>query len=77
MMTLSKRASLAILVVVLPSLTGCTRHSKNERYYLIAANTAVPYWKAAAAGLAAAGAEYGVTVDTRGPAGLNSPGGGG
>ena len=56
---------------MLPLLAGCTRHSKNERYYLIATNTAVPYWQSAAAGLAAAGAEYGVTVDTRGPAGLN------
>jgi len=71
MMTLSKRISLALLTVVLSLLTGCTRHSKNERYYLIATNTEVPYWKSAAAGLAAAGAEYGVTVDTRGPAGLN------
>jgi ribose transport system substrate-binding protein len=31
----------------------------------------VPYWKSGAAGFAAAGAEYTVTVDTRGPAGLN------
>jgi ribose transport system substrate-binding protein len=71
MMTLSKRISLALMVAVLPLLAGCTRHSKNEQYYLIATNTAVPYWKSAAAGFAAAGAQYGVTVDTRGPAGLN------
>jgi ribose transport system substrate-binding protein len=31
----------------------------------------VPYWKTAAEGFAAAGAQYGVSVDTRGPAGLN------
>jgi ribose transport system substrate-binding protein len=71
MMTLSKRISLALLAAVLPLLTGCTRHSKSEQYYLIATNTAVPYWKSAAAGFAAAGVEYGVSVDTRGPAGLN------
>ena len=71
MMALSKRISLALLTAVLPLLTGCTRHSKNEQYYLIATNTEVPYWKSAAAGFAAAGAEYGVTVDTRGPAGFN------
>ena len=70
-MTLSKRSSIAILTAVLSLLTGCTRHSKNERYYLVATNTSVPYWKSAAAGLAEAGAEYGVTVDTRGPASLN------
>ena len=56
---------------MLPLLAGCTRHSKSEQYYLIATNTAVPYWKSAADGFAAAGAEYGVSVDTRGPAGLN------
>ena len=71
MMTLSNRISLALLAVVLPLLAGCTRHSKSEQYYLIATNTAVPYWKTAADGFAAAGAEYGVSVDTRGPAGLN------
>jgi len=71
-MTLSKRISLALLAVVLPLLAGCTRHGKSEQYYLIATNTAVPYWKSAAAGFAAAGAEYGVSVDTRGPAGLNA-----
>jgi ribose transport system substrate-binding protein len=70
-MKLSKRISFALLAAVLPLLAGCTRHSKNEQYYLIATNTAVPYWKSAAAGFAEAGAEYGVAVDTRGPAGLN------
>src|SRR5882672_3777200 len=71
-MMLSKRISFALLAAVLPLFAGCTRHSKSgEHYYLVATNTAVPYWKAAAAGFAAAGAEYGVTVDTRGPAGLN------
>src|SRR5207249_10662601 len=68
MMTLSKRISLALLAAVLPLLAGCTRHSKKEQYYLIATNTAVPYWKTAADGFAAAGVEYGVSVDTRGPA---------
>jgi ribose transport system substrate-binding protein len=70
-MRLGKRIFLALFAVVLPSLAGCTRHSKSEHYYLVATNTAVPYWKAGAAGFAAAGAEYAVTVDTRGPAGLN------
>jgi ribose transport system substrate-binding protein len=70
-MMVSKRISFVLLAAVLPLLAGCTRHSKSEQYYLIATNTAVPYWKSAAAGFAAAGAEYGVSVDTRGPAGLN------
>lgn len=67
------RKSVAVMaaVALLPLLAGCTRHSKKERYYLVATNTAVPYWKTASAGFAAAGAQYGVTVDTRGPAGLD------
>src|SRR5579864_5382946 len=71
MSRLSKRVIFALLTGVLSVLTGCTRHSKSEQYYLIATNTAVPYWKTAADGFAAAGAQYGVSVDTRGPAGLN------
>ena len=71
MNTLSKRISVMLLAAMLPLLGGCTRHSKSEQYYLIATTTAVPYWKTAADGFAAAGAEYGVSVDTRGPAGLN------
>ena len=71
MMTLSKRISFALLAAVLPLIAGCTRHNKSEQYYLIATNTSVPYWKTAAEGFAAAGAQYGVSVDTRGPAGLN------
>ena len=67
----SKRISFALLAVVLPLVSGCNRHSKSEQYYLIATNTAVPYWKAGAAGFEAAGTEYGVSVDTRGPAGLS------
>ncbi len=72
MMTRSKRLCLALSAAALSLLSGCTRHSKSEQYYLIATNTAVPYWKMAAAGFAAAGAQYGVSVDTRGPAGLNA-----
>jgi ribose transport system substrate-binding protein len=72
MMMSNRRLYVAVLAAVLPLFTGCTRHSKSEQYYLIATNTAVPYWKTAAAGFEAAGAEYGVSVDTRGPAGLNA-----
>src|SRR3979411_1122928 len=71
MIMLRKRISFALLAAVLPLLAGCTRHGKSEQYYLIVTQTDIPYWKTAAAGFAAAGAEYGVTVDTRGPAGLN------
>ncbi|RSL16649.1 monosaccharide ABC transporter substrate-binding protein (CUT2 family) [Edaphobacter aggregans] len=63
----SKGVILAIMAV-LPLLEGCARHSKSERYYLIATNTSLPYWKTAAEGFQTAGAKYGVTTDVRGPA---------
>ena len=66
----SKSVILAIMAV-LPLLEGCTRHSKSERYYLVATNTSLPYWKTAAEGFQAAGAKYGVTTDVRGPTSLD------
>ncbi|HEX7157541.1 MAG TPA: substrate-binding domain-containing protein [Edaphobacter sp.] len=57
----------ALIVITLPVLQGCTRHSKKERYYLVTVNTDLPYWKTAAAGFLKAAAEYGVTADVRGP----------
>jgi ribose transport system substrate-binding protein len=68
MVTLRKRILLALLLVIFPWVTGCSRHSKKERYYLVASNTGVGYWKTAAAGFQKAGAEYGVTAELRGPA---------
>jgi ribose transport system substrate-binding protein len=55
------------LITVLPLLEGCTRHSKSERYYLVTVNVDLPYWKTAAEGFQKAAADYGVTVDVRGP----------
>src|SRR5258708_4698492 len=68
MVTLRKRILFTLLVVILPLVTGCSRHSKKERYYLVATNTSVGYWKTAATGFQKAGAEYGVTAELRGPA---------
>jgi ribose transport system substrate-binding protein len=48
-------------------LIGCSRHDNNERYILVTVNSKLPYWQTAAAGLAKAGAQYGVKVDVRGP----------
>lgn len=58
---------LAILVVALSSLTGCERHSKSERYFLVASNISLPYWQTANAGLQSAAREYGVTATMDGP----------
>jgi ribose transport system substrate-binding protein len=68
MVTLRKRFLFALLAAVLPLATGCSRHSTKERYYLVASNTSVGYWKTAAAGFQKAGAQYGVTAELRGPA---------
>ena len=60
-------ASMLLATAFLPLLAGCTGHSKSDRYYLIATNIKVPYWKTAFTGFQAAATQYGVTVDMRGP----------
>ena len=55
------------LAVTISLLVGCSRHDNNERYILVTVNSKLPYWQTAAAGLAKAGAQYGVKVDVRGP----------
>jgi ribose transport system substrate-binding protein len=73
MNTLRKWTFVALsAVAALSLLSGCTRHSKREKYYLIAMNTDLPYWKTAAAGFEKAAAEYGVTGEVRGPTKLDA-----
>ena len=67
MSKLSKLVCFALLAAVLPLLSGCTRHSKKEQYYLIATNINLPYWKTAANGFQKAAADYGVSAEMRGP----------
>jgi ribose transport system substrate-binding protein len=72
MNNLRKQGLFALFVVaLLLGFTGCARHSTSEHYYLVAANTGVPYWKTAADGFAKAAAEYGVTAEMRGPKGFD------
>lgn len=66
-MSVWMRGMLVVLIGTLSMLEGCTRHSKSERYYLIATNLDVAYWKTASEGFQKAAAEFGVTADTRGP----------
>jgi ribose transport system substrate-binding protein len=65
--TLKKRVLLALFAAAFPLLTGCTRHSKSEHYYLVATNINLPYWKTAADGFQAAAVQYGVTAEVWGP----------
>jgi ribose transport system substrate-binding protein len=47
-------------------MTGCSRHSYSEQYYIIATNIKLPYWQTAGAGLSKAAALYGVKSELRG-----------
>ncbi len=61
-----RRPLFALLGMFLPLLAGCTRHSKDEHYYLVATNINLPYWKAANAGFQKAAVQYGVSAEMRG-----------
>jgi ribose transport system substrate-binding protein len=67
-----KTTALALLALGVAITTGCgERHSLKEVYYLISANSALPYWKTAAAGFNKAAAQYKVTAKTDGPDGYD------
>lgn len=59
----------AALPAALLSLTGCAEsaHSPTEKYVLIAANTKIPYWQSALAGLSHAANEMKVKAEMNGP----------
>jgi ribose transport system substrate-binding protein len=60
-------ALLAVLVVV--GLTSCQQpyHQPGEHYIFVAANTSVPYWQEAGAGLDDAAKQMGVKAELTGP----------
>jgi len=57
-------------------MSGCSGspHSPTENYILIAANTKIPYWQSAAAGLSRAAAEMRVKSSVEGPDGYDPKG---
>ncbi len=67
MHNLVKAVMISAIGVLLALTSGCSRHDNSERYILVTVNTRLPYWKAAASGLAKAAAQYGVKMDVRGP----------
>jgi ribose transport system substrate-binding protein len=68
-----KKVGLAILTLGVAFTLGCEgRHSQKEIFYLISANSALPYWQTAAAGFQAAGAQYKVTTRVAGPNGYDA-----
>lgn len=60
---------LPVLAAAVFSSGGCTSnpHEATESYVLVATNTRIPYWQAAAAGLRRAASEMKVRVDVVGP----------
>jgi ribose transport system substrate-binding protein len=51
---------------------GRQRHSKNERYYMIATAVKITYFQSAWAGFSKAAEKYGVTAELRGPGGFDA-----
>jgi ribose transport system substrate-binding protein len=68
-----QRFALGMLALGVAITTGCgARHSDKEVFYLISANTALPYWQSAAAGFKSAAAQYKVTARVVGPDGYDA-----
>ncbi len=65
-----KMVALAVLALAVAFACGCGgRHSNKEIFYLISADSALPYWQTAAAGFKQAATEYKVTARVVGPEG--------
>ena len=68
-----QRVAIALLALGVAMTTGCgARHSDKEVFYLISANSALPYWQTAAAGFKQAAAQYKVTAKVVGPEGYDA-----
>ena len=68
-----QRFALGMLALGVALTTGCgARHSDKEVFYLISANTALPYWQTAAAGFKQAAAQFKVTARVVGPDGYDA-----
>jgi ribose transport system substrate-binding protein len=66
------KTSMLLLTACLVLLGGCAgRHSPDEKYYLVSVNIKVPYWQAAATGMAHAAAEMHVSAELVGPDGYD------
>jgi ribose transport system substrate-binding protein len=57
----------ALPVLLLLSACTASRHTSDERYYLVASNIKIPYWQAAAAGLNRAASLFNVQAILSGP----------
>lgn len=73
-MKMFKGLALSMLTLAIAFLSGCDRHSNKEVFYLVAANSGLPYWQTAAAGFNRAAAQFKVTARVVGPANYDPQG---
>jgi ribose transport system substrate-binding protein len=66
-MKTTRQIALATVGVALTFMFGCNSDSKQDVYYMIAANVQLPYWQTAANGFKKAAAQYKVTANVVGP----------
>jgi ribose transport system substrate-binding protein len=67
---MSRKPGLSAVALTLTlGLAACSssRHDPNEKFFLVSANPKVPYWQTAAAGLALAARDLGVSAELVGP----------
>ena len=65
-----KLSEVALAAAAMLPLLGCSggsQHAADEIYFLVAANTRIPYWQAAAAGIRQAATQLGVRWEVVGP----------
>jgi ribose transport system substrate-binding protein len=55
------------VLVLLAGCGGGSQHTPDEKYYLLAVNVKIPYWQAAANGLARSAAQFRVQAEVTGP----------
>ncbi len=71
-MTKIRKAFVGLLGLGVAGMCGCARHSTKEVFYLVTANSSLPYWQTAARGFNRAAAEYQVTAKVVGPDGYDA-----
>ena len=67
-----EKSLVTLLGIGVAALCGCARHSTKEVYFLVTANSALPYWQTAAQGFNKAAADYQVTANVVGPEGYDA-----
>ncbi len=61
------------VLMLLASCGGGSQHAPDEKYYLLAVNVKIPYWQAAANGLARSSAQLHVPAELVGPEAFDAP----